>query len=97
MTKSNLQEALIDYTIDMCSANIRVTGIIAILEGLDLVGIAKMISKTKVNNYMAVLELMDKYEYSADQRTIVFTTLENGSEVAAMKVKHYYDNYRRNK
>ena len=33
MTKSELQAAAINYTIDMCTNNIRVAGIIGILKG----------------------------------------------------------------
>lgn len=95
MTKSELQSAAINYTIDKCANNIRVAGIIGILDGLDMEIISIMISKIKNYNNMAIEELLNRYEYSGYQRVVFSTALERESDVAAMVVKHCYDNYRR--
>lgn len=97
MTKSNLQEAVINYAIDMCATAIRVGGINAVIDGDNIVEISKRISEIKQINYDMLEDIMNDYEYSVDQRLIANNTLERESAVAAMSVKHYYDNYRRDK
>ena len=95
MTKSNLQEAVISYAIDICSNAIRVGGINAVIAGDNIVEISKRISEIKQINYDMLDGFMNDYEYSVDQRLIANNTLERESAVAAMTVKHCYDNYRR--
>ena len=95
MTKSELQEAAINYTIDMFASNVRVAGIIGILEGLDIVSISDLLIKTKSNNYMAIKEILNQLGYGDYQSYKVIVELEKESDVATMVVKHCYDNYRR--
>ena len=95
MTKSELQEAAINYTIDMCVSNVRVVGIIGILEGLDIVSISDLLIKTKSNNYIAIKEVLNQLGYGEYQSYKVIMELEKESDVATMVVKHCYDNYRR--
>lgn len=97
MTKSNLQEAAINYAIDMCSNALRVGGISAIIEGDNIVDIYKRISEIKQINYDMLNGILDDFEYSVDQRLIANNTMERECAVAAMMVKHYYDNYWRDK
>ena len=59
--------------------------------------ISTMISKTKNDNYMVIEELLNRYECSEYQRVVFSATLEIESDMAVMTVKHYYDNYRRDK
>ena len=95
MNNSNLKDAVINYTIDMCANNIKVAGIIAILADNDMVSISKIMDKTKINNHMAIQELLNQYEYSDDQRSIIFSTLEYECRTAYILVENYYDNYKR--
>lgn len=95
MTKSELQEAAINYAIDMCANNIRVAGILGVANELDVVGISKLVSETKINNYMAIQEILNHLECGEYQRAKAIEELERESDVAAMVVKHCYDNYRR--
>lgn len=95
MTKSNLQEIVINYVIDMSATAIMVGGINAVIDGDNIVEISKRISEIKQINYDMLEGIMDDYEYSVDQRIIANNALERESDVAAMSVKHYYDNYRR--
>ena len=95
MTKLNLQEAVINYAIDMCATAIRVGGINAVIDGDNIVEISKRISEIKQINYDMLEGIMNDYEYSGYQRVVFNTALERESDVAAMAVKHCYDNYRR--
>lgn len=95
MTKRELQEAAINYTIDMCASIVRVAGIIGILEGLDIVSISDLLIKTKSNNYMAIKEILNQLGYGEYQSYKVIMELEIESDLATMVVKHCYDNYRR--
>lgn len=95
MNKSELQEAAINYTTDMCVSNVKVAGIIGILEGLDIVSISDLLIKTKSNNYMAIKEILNQLGYGEYQSYKVIMELEKESDVATMMVKHCYDNYRR--
>lgn len=95
MTKSELQDAAINYTIDMCANNIRAVGLLGILEGLDIVSISDLLIKTKSNNYIAIKEILNQLGYDEYQSYKVIMELEKESDVATMVVKHCYDNYRR--
>lgn len=95
MTKSELQEAAINYAIDTCANNIRVAGIIGILKGLDIVNISDLLIKIKSNNYIAIKEILNQLGYGEYQNYKVIMELEIESDVATSVVKHCYDNYRR--
>lgn len=95
MTKRELQEAAINYAIDTYANNIRVAGIIGILEGLDISSISDLLIKTKSNNYMAINEILKQLGCGEYQSYKVITELEIESDIATMTVKHCYDNYRR--
>ena len=94
MTKSNMYEAVINYAIDICLAAIKVVGINAVLADNDIVEISKLISEVKQHNYNMMNEILDDFEYSQDQRYIVFDLLEAESKISVMLVKKYFDNYR---
>ena len=95
MTKKELQEAAINYTIDMCSNTIRVAGIIGILEGLDIESISDLLIKIKSDDYMAIKEILNQLGYGEYQSYKVIMELEIESDLATNVVKHCYDNYRR--
>lgn len=95
MTKSELQEAAVNYAIDTCANTIRVVGITGILGGLDIVSISDLLIKTKSNNYMAIKEILNQLGYGEYQNYKVIMELEIESDLATMVVKHCYDNYRR--
>ena len=95
MNKSELREAVINYAIDICSGAIRVIGIKGILEDNDKEQVAKSIIEVKNYNYDMIYEILDDFNYNLNQRAKVIEVLENESDVAAMTVKHCYDNYRR--
>lgn len=95
MTKSELQEAAINYAIDTCANSIRVAGILEILEGLDIVNISDLLIKIKSNNYMAIKEILNQLGYGEYQNYKVIMELEIECDMATMVVKHCYDNYRR--